>query len=57
MSKLQLLSGIDESLPDKNKALSFVFDCKQEYGFKKGLDWQNPHISATFAALMILKQL
>jgi hypothetical protein len=55
---LSLLSDIGESLPDENKTLTFVHDCKQTYGFRRSPDWPDIiSLKNTFAALMILKQL
>jgi hypothetical protein len=54
---VRLLSDIGETLPDRNKTINFVLECKQKYGFSRAPDLHDINIIATFSALMILKHL
>ena len=56
-SAILLLSGIGSVLHDKEKTLNFVMSSKQKFGFSRAPDLYDVKIEATFAAVMILKQL
>ena len=56
-SALQLLSDMGEKLPDSEKTVSYILSCKQQYGFSQAPASTVTNLGATFAALMMLKQL